>query len=668
MLFSTILYVYAPQEAHGAQPVPITLQQIENLALNNSSQYETKLFKYNRLCKSYQSTLKSVSEKWKDYGTIRFSLLFNIKWPEYPYMDEAMDLYTKGPGVMVQINAAVRELYDIEFQVKSKADTLYVAAYKLQTQIDFNEEQLDTAKRALLTNKNRLATGDASAKDVDTCEKKVESLEQEQISLLRTFTTKMKTISDLIGMDITTGYKLVDPLVTAEIDRVEDLPSIKEFALYWDLAVYQSDLDVTLDKYTVNQDMQLLNSKYGASTKKYITPYVNQILNGTKVNSNAFQKDYDKFLAEIDAPWNGSYKILFIRIPKEWFKGKLSGQRYLENSITAPLDDALTLQEDIMTNRDLRKTLVSTIEDTYNSVMDAKTAYTVAVQAAADAKENLEKVLALNKIGQATYMETQDAQQLLQDAELSKLETLCSYTDLLYSLDRITYGAISKLLAGESISLDSGAAGISYADLVDENKAYYYIQTMVQNMSFLFGVDIPNDFEPDITDYELWYDDYQIGERTPIDKQIIHLTIDYAESNKLTLRLYNSGEFVNEVEVDANVPRGEINLEKATEEVAVEKIVGRYELKNTGDVDIAATVISFEMKEKEGIAYYTIVDSNDKSLIKDDYREISKEFKYLSLLAGNISTLKMKCFDSEKILLYTARFDEDNMEMLAMIE
>ena len=58
-----------------------------------------------------------------------------------------------------------------------------------------------------------------------------------------------------------------------------------------------------------------------------ISKYYKMALNGEKINSREFKANYKAFLDKIDEQWNGSYRILFIRIPKLWFKGDTDGSR-----------------------------------------------------------------------------------------------------------------------------------------------------------------------------------------------------------------------------------------------------------------------------------------------------------------------------------------------------
>ena len=75
----------------------------------------------------------------------------------------------------------------------------------------------------------------------------------------------------------------------------------------------------------------------------YISDFVNQAIAGQKISQKAFKNQYEEFLKAIDEPWQGNVRILFIRIPKEWFKGQISGIRYVEDEPYALYEAALEM-------------------------------------------------------------------------------------------------------------------------------------------------------------------------------------------------------------------------------------------------------------------------------------------------------------------------------------
>ena len=76
---------------------------------------------------------------------------------------------------------------------------------------------------------------------------------------------------------------------------------------------------------------------------------------------------------------------------------------------------------------------------------------------------------------------------------------------------------------------------------------------------FEFGIYIPDDFQTDITHYELWADDYQIGTRTEVNKRIRHLMITMDNVEQFCIRVYSDEEFIDE-SIFAKVQKGE-NIE-----------------------------------------------------------------------------------------------------------
>ncbi|RAZ70779.1 hypothetical protein DK853_44010, partial [Klebsiella oxytoca] len=64
---------------------------------------------------------------------------------------------------------------------------------------------------------------------------------------------------------------------------------------------------------------------------------------------------------------------------------------------------------------------------------------------------------------------------------------------------------------------------------------------------------LPDGFTPEITDFELWVNGVQIGERTPAAESIRHLTLALDGIDTAFIRLYNSDELVSECEIETMV-------------------------------------------------------------------------------------------------------------------
>ena len=123
----------------------------------------------------------------------------------------------------------------------------------------------------------------------------------------------------------------------------------------------------------------------------------------------------------------------------------------------------------------------------------------------------------------------------------------------MYSFDRLTCGALSAYFKGEGISMSAAEGGQSYIVEDEGDGVYYYIHSMVENNVFELGLSVPDDFDTSITDYELWIDGTQIGERTEIEKVIRHLALDIENVQRVFIRLYDGDTFVDDCDIDPSI-------------------------------------------------------------------------------------------------------------------
>ena len=116
----------------------------------------------------------------------------------------------------------------------------------------------------------------------------------------------------------------------------------------------------------LNTNYDLMKSQYG-SKMNLIDSYINQARRGEKLDSAAFRKKYDGLLEAVDEPWQGSFRILFIRIPKEWFKGEVDGIRYVEDEPYVLYESALNYYDLYSEELSTRKELTSQVKESYES-------------------------------------------------------------------------------------------------------------------------------------------------------------------------------------------------------------------------------------------------------------------------------------------------------------
>jgi hypothetical protein len=320
---------------------------------------------------------------------------------------------------------------------------------------------------------------------------------------------------------------------------------------------------------------------------------------------------------------------------------------------TAALDYLTARKDRDTAEKDLRAQVASS----YESLVTAKNAADSLIASVAETKTALIRLAELNRLGKADFSEVSDKQDDYTELQTEAVEALAAYNDLLFDFDRLTCGGVTKLLVGADMKTDAGPGGISRVDMPT-----YHIYADVADMVFVFGVDIPDDYEPEIDAFELWYGDVQIGSRTPLENELRHLTLDYGEDHSLTVRLYNSDEYIDECEIDATIPSDVLKLRGGVPETSLERVVGSYAVSGNRATGAGLSELSLTVNEGEGAAFYRL-SVNGARLLNGEPIPIAQPFKYLSLLSLDIAEARAEFFDDERAPMYTVRFEPSAMSL-----
>ena len=277
----------------------------------------------------YATAVKSIKMKKKNMATFRWTPLLSFKFPQKPTLANEYEWQYKPLQITCVINELKHQLQDELLAGKEKVSILFTEVYICQEKIQFYERSLEAAKETLKRNQIRLISGEASKADVERLEKKVSRLTTDISLQMRTFENKKGQLSKLIHLDVSSGYTFLNPFVEADIPR-SVLDSLVTYTLNNDQKYYETKLETALSLESLNMMKRMMRNQYGDKMNG-IEPYLQQALNGETIDSSIFKKAYNQMLEDIDAPWNGSIRILFIRINKEWFKGAVAGSRYVED-------------------------------------------------------------------------------------------------------------------------------------------------------------------------------------------------------------------------------------------------------------------------------------------------------------------------------------------------
>ena len=387
----------APLNCKAAEAKTLSLTEAKKLAVANSDSYEKVESQLSVKQASLSQAYRSIREKQKNMSTFRWSPLLSFKFPTKPDLSEAYEFQFKPIEIQSEIDSLEHQLTDVVLEEYEKVSTLFVDVVVLEESIRFNESRLAVFEEQLVKDKAKLKFGEASQNDIDILNTNITSLQNKIAEDRRSYEQIKKKLSDAIGMDVTTGYSFENPFVSAEISRIQ-LQDLIQYTLDHDQSYYDVCMSESTALISLRTNYNLMSGQYG-NKMNYISGYVNQVYAGSKVNKKAFKSAYEVFLQKIDEPWQGKKKILFIRIPKEWFKGAISGIRYVEDEPYALYEAALEYEDARLERENAQKDLTDEVTDTFENYVSLRNAYLAAVEAVNKAEKSLTAAESLNKLG-----------------------------------------------------------------------------------------------------------------------------------------------------------------------------------------------------------------------------------------------------------------------------
>lgn len=639
----------------------LTLDMVKKTALANSSDYEKLESELQVKEVSLKQAIKSIRLKQKNMSTFRWTPLLSFKFPEKPDLSEAYEFQFKPIEIQAEIDIVKHKMTDQMLSVYENVSNLYVDIVVLQDTISFNEDRLSSMETTLEKNRLRLKLGQATQSDIDAMEKAIKALNDKIAADKRRLEADKKKLSTAVGMDVTTGYQFENPFVDFSIQRSQ-LQDLIQYTLDRDENYYEVSMNATTSLISLRTNYNLMAGQYGGKMG-YISEYVNQAIAGQKINGKAFKSKYEEFLVAIDAPWQGKKRILFIRVPREWFKGQISGIRYVEDEPYALYEAALEYQDALLEKNNAKQDLTQQVEVGFNNLISLRNTYMALIEQVEDAKKQLEADAVLNRLGELTYDEYKASLDEYENMQNEMFEALALYSQALYSFDRLTCGGITALMEGTGADLNAGSGGNSYVEDEYAEGAYYYMEPIIQEQEFRVGVGIPDDFDISVSHFELWCDGTRIGDRTEIDKTIRHLALATDSVSEVKLRFYDGDTFVDDCVIDPDIYSGPFQIVKGYTTVSSESLeIGTY-TSQTGSVTEMVT-ITLKPDASEEIAYYLVKNEDGKYLVTSTPIPINTSFKYLPLMQGSMEQLTIEFYGEDSKLKYTGYFETGNLKLM----
>jgi hypothetical protein len=653
-----VLIPPAVTQARTAPPAgvakPFFTEQAQSLALANDPKIKRKNNEIVLKRMKHTEAIAALKAKAKNMQTFRWSPLLSFTFPQKLDLTLDYEMSFKPLNYQTEIITLTHERDDLTHEVKRKTEKLFISVYVYQERIIFQEQLLELTREDLRRNAARLVLGTALQADIDALQKSAEKQTADLAALKRSFELGKKDLSDITGLDVTSGYAFQNPLKTAFITRAQ-LAELTEYTLANDHLYYTARMAQSVARISLDTYEQLFSRQYGGKVDA-ISVFLNQARNGQNIDTAAFKISYDAMLKTFDQPWDGSYtlRLLFLRIsfPMLWLKGQIDGTRYIEDETyalyTASLDYLAAHNETLQVERDLRREVSSQ----YESLITAKNAMDALLKTLEETKLSLERLIELNRRGKATFSDVRDKQSDYRDLQMDAVDALATYNHMLCDFDRLTCGGVHRLLTGTGLGVEAGGGGDSIAD-----RPSYYIYTDVANLVFVFGVNIPDGYMPEMDSYEIWYENYRIGERTPVGREIRHLELNYGETHILTVRMFNNGEFVSECVIDTTVPTDILNLRGRVPEEPRERVLGGYTIETAQRATGAATS-EITLTLYPGVeARYFRISFSGMGLYAGEHIPIDQPLKHLAVVAANLASAQVEFYDQDRQALYTARFE-----------
>lgn len=649
--------LYAFCERMPAAEKSLSLSMAEKLAFANSAQYAQLKRRLALTEIQYVQSVKSIRMKEKNQKTFRWSPLLNFKFPEKPTLADEFEYQYKPLELQSGIDSIRHSLDQCIHAVNEKTALQFVSVYKLQVSIEYNGERLENYKKTLAKNRVRLAAGLATQTDIDTMRKKVNTLASTLAADMRSFESAKTKLSDWIGMDVKTGYTFESPFTTVELNRTL-LKRLIDYTLEHDDEFYKTRMETSNGLLQLNTNYRLMEKHYGRGTLSYIESYIGQARRGEKIDAEAFKSAFNEMLEHSDQPWVGKKRILFIKIPKIWFKGAVDGQRYVEDEPYVLYENALEYQNLLADQKTAQKELESNVTSAYEVYVSTKNSYENLLAQNRAKEAELSAARVKNLMGEMEYEDYLSLQEEYEEMQMEALEAQAAYSEAIYSLDRITCGAVRRYMSGMDISLSAAEGGESYVVEEESEGVYFYIHTLVEGNLFELGITVPDDFEIGITSFELWVDGTQVGERTGADQTLRHLALDLDHTERVWLRLYDGDAFVDDCDIDPSEYSGLLTIRGYHVEQGEDTLVGSY----TGRANAALGVydLTFTMQPDETAAYFNVRTADGAWLIGEEKQPVGSSFRYLSLTENSLEQLVICFYDEGGALLYEARLHTED--------
>ena len=566
----------------------MTLDKAIRLALMNSEaleEIELDLVKKGMERQQAEEGLRDIRKK---ESTVRFSLLFNIEFPETHGLPKEIELIMKLPKIDHEIDVLNHKLAYTKEKITFEVKNIYF-------DLILNERTVDSLKQQLVNQEetvDRLNTdfrkGNATKEDIEASQAELDNLVTLVAKSEKKFFSLKEKLSAKCGSDVLNVSHFNTDLYMAQINR-NDIEPFIAMAKERDFDFYTIVQSRKLSEKAVDELVDIYRGRYGSKVNRIMPEIKKQ-----KAHKAKFLKAYNAMLDDIDRPWTRVFKInlLFftIKIPFRWFQGEYTALRYFEDQKYALFVAVLDRDKQRVTEAAASLQLEEKLKGAYDSVKEMELAYRESVDSILKEQDNYQTAYEQNKLGKLTFAELETARLGLINTEQTTLTNLIEYNKMINMLDFYTVGGLKGKLAAVDIDSGNYISGDSIP-IVEEGKKdeksagtkepTWNIIVPYTEYRFSFGISLPSAYEA--THFQLTMEDgRKIGERTEVKKRLEHMPLLFSDTSTLHLLLYKDKDLVYEASFDGTDYSGTLQLKAVSAQDKLEsnlgKTFGRYKL------------------------------------------------------------------------------------------
>lgn len=624
----------------------ITISEARKLAVENSSDLKStqiELIKKDIELKQAKEGVKDI--RWKE-STVRFSLLFNIEWPETHGLPKEIDLVTKIPKIQTEIDKLTKKLEFNKLKAKTDAENAYYDVILSENVMNNLYKRLKEDESTLKKIETQYRIGKGSKEDLDYMKQNVENTKQAYQKSVMNYTNKKEKLGQVIGLDVSKGYTFIPHTSTLEISRSQ-LKGVIDYAVGNDFTLYSATMDRKMAETKIDETLDIYKTQFGSKVN-----IIEKEIKKEKIDYNSFIKSYNTMLENIDKPWQRYYVInmLFfkIKIPYRWFQGEYDALRYFEDEKYALFVSLVEKDEKVQQETQIKNELIQTVKDTYTTLKEMQIAYTSAQRNLEVIKKNYDKAILDNKRGLIAFKDLESMKKDYQSASDSTYELLINLNKTISTFNFNTSGYVDQyrestefnpddLMSGDSFKKDEGADNKS-KEL--EGAQWYIIKTLA-DFKVTFGVRISD--ELDISHYILYGPNKEkIGEKTEKGKTLSHLPLTFEDSSTLYIELYKDDVLKYTAELDGFEFGGKLNLLKVEYNPFKSGTnVGTYKMtKGAYKTELS---INITAEELEFTDYEVYIDDVKIQTVKKD-----SNISHLSTIFSEVENILVKLLNKDK--------------------